>query len=166
MLRMRSTFSREIFRISLDMELGLYTYTRRDNLYFAFVHRATATSKTSEGSSLIIYFCSFSCINIWYYNIAFVNSERWLAKSRVDIIQCQHGNVGKFLSLCFFVLYYKTNINHFFRIDMWLYQHSKLCKNTPPFGRRVSTQFLVVPISTRVDITVYQHGKCFIFVNY
>jgi hypothetical protein len=117
MLRMRSTFSREIFRISLDVELGLYTYTRRDNLYFAFVHRATATSKTSEGSSLIIYFCSFSCINIWYYNIAFVNSERWLAKSRVDIIQCQHGNVGKFLSLCFFVLYYKTNIKHFFRID-------------------------------------------------
>jgi hypothetical protein len=25
------------------------------------------------------------------YNIAFVNSERWLAKSRVDITQCQHG---------------------------------------------------------------------------
>ena len=30
----------------------------------------------------------------------------------------------------------------------------------------VSTQFLVFPISTRVDITVYQHGKCFIFVKY
>ena len=28
-----------------------------------------------------------------------------------------------------------------------------------------STQFLVFPISTRVDITVYQHGKCFIFVE-
>ena len=27
------------------------------------------------------------------------------------------------------------------------------------------TQFLVFPISTRVDITVYQHGKCFIFVK-
>jgi hypothetical protein len=52
--------------------------------------------------------------NIRYiYNIAFVNSERWLAKSRVDITQCQHGNVGKFLSLCFFVLYYKTIIKHF-----------------------------------------------------
>ena len=36
---------------------------------------------------------------------------------------------------------------------------------TPPFGRRVSTQFLVFPISTRVDITVYQHGKCFIFLK-
>jgi hypothetical protein len=47
------------------------------------------------------------------YNIAFVNSERWLAKFRVDITQCQHGNVGKFLSLCLFVLYYKTNIKHF-----------------------------------------------------
>ena len=44
--------------------------------------------------------------------------------------------------------------------------NSKLYENTPPFGRRVSTQFLVFPISTRVDITVYQHGKCFIFVNF
>ena len=25
---------------------------------------------------------------------------------------------------------------------------------------------LVFPISTRVDITVYQHGKCFIFLKY
>ena len=29
----------------------------------------------------------------------------------------------------------------------------------------ISTQFLVFPISTRVDITVYQHGKCFIFLK-
>jgi outer membrane protease len=29
--------------------------------------------------------------NITFYNIAFVNSERWLAKSRVDTTQCQHG---------------------------------------------------------------------------
>jgi hypothetical protein len=55
-----------------------------------------------------------------YYNIAFVNSERWLAKSRVDITQCQH---GKFISLYFFVLYYKKNIKHFFRINIQLYQH-------------------------------------------
>jgi hypothetical protein len=104
------------------------------------------------------------------YNIAFVNSERWLAKSRVDITQCQHGNVGKFLSLYFFVLYYKKNIKHFFRIDIQLYQHSwklgKLEIVWKHFGRRVSIQFLVFPISTRVDITVYQHGKCFIFVKY
>ena len=32
------------------------------------------------------------------------------------------------------------------------WENSKLCENTPPFGRRVSTQFLVFPISTRVDI--------------
>jgi hypothetical protein len=32
-----------------------------------------------------------------FYNIAFVNSERWLAKSRVDITQCQH---GKFSAAC------------------------------------------------------------------
>ena len=29
----------------------------------------------------------------------------------------------------------------------------------------VNTQFLVFRISTRVDITVYQHGKCFIFLR-
>jgi hypothetical protein len=109
--------------------------------------------------------------HIQHYNIAFVNSERWLAKSRVDITQCQHGNVRKFLSLCFFVLYYKTNIK-LFSVLIYSYintrgnwENSKLCENTSPFGRRVSTQFLVFPISTRVDITVYQHGKCFIFVK-
>ena len=52
------------------------------------------------------------------YNIAFANSERRLAKSRVDITQCQHGNIGKFLSLCFFVLYYKKNLKSFFHIDI------------------------------------------------
>ena len=36
------------------------------------------------------------------------------------------------------------------------WKNSKLYENTPPCGRRVSTQFLVFPISTRVDITVYQ----------
>ena len=34
--------------------------------------------------------------------------------------------------------------------------YSKLCENTPPCGHQVSTQFLVFPISTRVDITVYR----------
>ena len=46
------------------------------------------------------------------------------------------------------------------------WENSKLCENTPPSGRRVSTQFLVFPISTRIDTIVYQHGKCFIFVKY
>ena len=32
------------------------------------------------------------------------------------------------------------------------WKNSKLCENTPPCGRRVSTQFLVFPISTRVDM--------------
>jgi hypothetical protein len=50
-------------------------------------------------------FISSTCAHciIIYYNIAFVNSERWLAKSRVDVTQCQHGNVGKmsfFIFLC------------------------------------------------------------------
>ena len=35
------------------------------------------------------------------------------------------------------------------------WKNSKLCENTPPFGCLVSTQFLVFPISTCVDITVY-----------
>ena len=107
-----------------------------------------------------------------YINIAFVNSERWLAKSRVDITQCQHGNVGKFLSLYFFVLYYNTNIKHFFHIDIYIYiysyintrgnwENSKLCENMPPFGRHVSTQFLVFPISTHVEYNCISTRKMF-----
>jgi hypothetical protein len=46
------------------------------------------------------------------------------------------------------------------------WENEKLCGNTTPEGRSVFTQFRVFPISTSVDITVYQHGKCFIFVNY
>ena len=60
----------------------------------------------------------------YFYNIANVNSERWLAKSRVDITLCQHGKFPATLLLKFFVLYYKRNIKHFFRIDIQLYQHS------------------------------------------
>jgi hypothetical protein len=57
---------------------------------------------------------------MYIYNVAFVNSERWLAKSHIDITQSQH---GKFIFLYFFVLYYKKN-KTFFRIDIYLYQHS------------------------------------------
>ena len=46
------------------------------------------------------------------------------------------------------------------------WKNSKLCKNTPPCGRRVSTQFLVFPISIRVDITVYQYGKNVLYFFY
>jgi hypothetical protein len=110
------------------------------------------------------------------YNIAFVNSECWLAKSRVDITLCQHGkfpaalNSNAYRPKCasYIIKKYKT-----FSVLIYSYintrenwKNSKLCENTPPFGRRVSTQFLVFPISTRVDITVYQHGKCFIFLKY
>ena len=49
-----------------------------------------------------------ACISI----IAFVNSERWLAKSRVDVTQCQHGKFFS-LTLYFFVLYYKKIYNIF-----------------------------------------------------
>jgi hypothetical protein len=43
-----------------------------------------------------------------------INSECCLANSHVDITQCQHGT---FLSLYFFVLYYKNN-KIFFHIDI------------------------------------------------
>ena len=46
------------------------------------------------------------------------------------------------------------------------WKNEKLCGNTTPAGRSVFTQFRVFPIFTSVDITVYQHGKCFLFLNY
>ena len=63
-------------------------------------------------------------IIIQFCGIAFVNSERWLAKSHVDITLCQHGKFAATLLLKFFVLYYKRNIKHFIHIDIQLYQHS------------------------------------------
>ena len=68
-------------------------------------------------------------------------------------------------SVKFSVLYYKRNIKHFFRIDTVISTLVKIGK-TRNCGRRVSTQFLVFPISTPVDITLYQHGKCFIFLKF
>ena len=41
----------------------------------------------------------------------------------------------------------------------------KLCENTPPCGRRVSTQFFVFPISTRVDITISTRKMFYICVT-
>ena len=51
------------------------------------------------------------------------------------------------------------------KIDLvFLTSHSniRLSSVTPPCGRRVSTQFLVFSISTRVDITVYQRKMFYI----
>jgi hypothetical protein len=70
--------------------------------------------KTKSRKKLYIYLTwKVRFLYYFLYNIAFVNSKRWLAKSLVDITQCQHGSVGKFLSLYFFVLYYKTNLKLF-----------------------------------------------------
>jgi hypothetical protein len=44
-------------------------------------------------------------------------------------------------------------------------EKEKLCGNTTPGGRSVFTQIRVFPISTRVDITVYQYGNFFIFFH-
>ena len=38
------------------------------------------------------------------------------------------------------------------------WKNEKLCGNTTPAGRSVFIQFRVFPISTSVDITVYQYG--------
>jgi hypothetical protein len=41
------------------------------------------------------------------------------------------------------------------------WENEKLCENTTPEGQSVFTQFRVFPISTSVDITIYQYGKKF-----
>ena len=57
-------------------------------------------------------------------------------------------------------------------MDIQLYQHEwnwkneKLCGNTTPAGRSVFNKFRVFPISTSVDITVYQHGKNVLYFFY
>ena len=65
------------------------------------------------------------------------------------------------------IIIYLRNIKHF---SMLIYSYintsgnwknEKLCGNTTPEGRIVFTQFRVFPISTSVDITLYQHGKMF-----
>ena len=44
------------------------------------------------------------------------------------------------------------------------WENEKLCGNTTSEGRSVFTQFRVFPISTSVDITIYQYRKNFIVV--
>ena len=46
------------------------------------------------------------------------------------------------------------------------WENEKLCGNTTPEGRSVFTQFRVYPISTSVDITVYQYGKNVLYLFY
>ena len=46
------------------------------------------------------------------------------------------------------------------------WENERLCGNTTPEGRSVFKQFRVFPISTSVDITVYQHGKNVLYLFY
>ena len=46
------------------------------------------------------------------------------------------------------------------------WENEKLCGNTTPEGRSVFTQFRVFPISTSVDITIYQNGKNVLYLFY
>jgi hypothetical protein len=95
-------------------------------------------------------------MHICNYNIAFVNSERLLAKSRVDIL-LNVNTKNFFLYIYFFVLNYKKNVKHF-SVLIYSYtntrgncENSKLCENTAPSRRPISAQFPVFPITTRVD---------------
>ena len=91
------------------------------------------TKRTSRWNLLI------KSIRAFIYNVAFANSERWLAKSRVDITRRRaltQLSVNT-ENLRFFVLYY-LSIKHF-RVDIQLYQHEwklkknkKLCKKRCP----------------------------------
>jgi hypothetical protein len=46
------------------------------------------------------------------------------------------------------------------------WENEKLCGNTRPEGRSIFTQFRVFPISTSVDITIYQYGKNVLYLFY
>jgi hypothetical protein len=46
------------------------------------------------------------------------------------------------------------------------WENEKLCGNTTSEGRSVFTQFRVFPISTSVDITIYQYGKNVLYLFY
>ena len=56
---------------------------------------------------------------------AFKDTVKTIMQTNALLITlCQHGKFPATLLLKFFVLYYKRNIKHFFRIDIQLYQHS------------------------------------------
>ena len=46
------------------------------------------------------------------------------------------------------------------------WENEKLCGNTMPEGQSVFTQFRVFPISTSVDITIYQYRKYVLYLFY
>jgi hypothetical protein len=95
---------------------------------------------TAVGSTTCIISTSLCVKNGWLlyihnYNIAFVNSERWLAKSCVDITQCQRGNVRIFLSLYIFPYWYIVISTHSWELGKLeiVWKHSALresCSHT------------------------------------
>jgi hypothetical protein len=116
-----------------------------------------------------------------------------LAKSRVDITQCQHGKFsaackhGNFsypsgFWHCYIIKKYKTFFPYWYIVISTLVEVGKTrncmivyhiycisyCISNCISALRASCFHTIsrFPNSTRVDITVYQHGKCFIFVNW
>ena len=58
------------------------------------------------------------------------------------------------------------SVNIVLRLQLWATVRTYSYINTPPCGRRVSTQFRVFPIFTSVHITVYQYGKNVLYFFY
>ena len=91
--------------------------------------------------------------------------RQWTLPTKQDFkVNFNVNHVGLILSYVKFKKYKTFSVLIYSYINTsgnW--KNEKLCGNTTPEGRSVFTQFRVFPISTSVDITIYQHGKCFIF---
>ena len=95
-----------------------------------------------------IYIYIYICITV--YQRIYVDIQLFFISTRVEIKKYKTFSV-------LIYSYINTSGN---------WKNEKLCGNTTPAGRSVFTQFLVFPISTRVDITVYQHGKWSVFTQF
>ena len=80
---------------------------------------------------------------------------------------------GYFHVLVFYGLFYKRNRKHFppcshtlieTLVEVW--ENSKLRGNSRPTGSCSHFNFSFSQTSTRVSITVWKHGKCFLFLKY
>ena len=103
---LRTLCSHTISRFPISTRIDIIVYQHGD-IYLVYIYGCILVKWCSHYA--YIYYIYLS-LYIFIYNIAFVNSECWLAKSHVDITQCQH---RKFHSIYFFVLFYKKKSNIF-----------------------------------------------------
>ena len=139
----RSVFVQfRVFPTSTSVDITIYQYGK--NVLYFFYNIAMSKARTIRKISVFTSGGKFPVLTLSYINTA-------LSQSAFRIYKCYIiKNKYKTFSVLIYS-YINTRGN---------WENSKLCENT------VSTQFRVFPISTRVDITVYQHGKCFIFIKY